>query len=540
MLIAGQELIEALESPMQQMQARVELHRSSALLNTFTDETALSGLTIERLGEKGKFFGYGICQKLNIELVDLERQITIEKGDAMKVELGTDSTFVAPYPSFYVDDVKRDESMNTLTVAAYDKLYGANTYTVADLLLPNVYTLNEFLNSCAALLGLTIKITVTDDVFDTIYNVEDESLRPNFDGTESLRQALNFVAEATQTIYFINSQDELVFVRLDMNGEPALYIPQDKHYDLFSEGERILASICSATELGDNTEATVSVDGLEGDTQYVRDNPFWELRGDLTELLEAAIAKVGGLTLTQFSCDWAGNFLLEIGDKIALQAEDGSYFSTYVLVDTITYNGTLSEFTEWSYEASNSETPSNPSNLGEVLKQTFAKVDKVNHTITLLTSQTEANANAITSLELTTDSINASVLAVDTRLVDVADTMNQQLVTLRNQVEATMTEDEFNIKITEAMENGIERVETATGYTFDDEGLRISKSNSEMETQITEDGMTVYRESEAMLVANNAGVEAANLHAKTYLIIGNNSRIEDYGDNRTGCFWIGG
>jgi hypothetical protein len=60
-----------------------------------------------------------------------------------------------------------------------------------------------------------------------------------------------------------------------------------------------------------------------------------------------------------------------------------------------------------------------------------------------------------------------------------------------------------------------------------------------MQTTITEDGMTVYRDSEAVLIADHEGVKAEDLHATTYLIIGNNSRFEDLGD-RTACFWIGG
>ena len=42
-----------------------------------------------------------------------------------------------------------------------------------------------------------------------------------------------------------------------------------------------------------------------------------------------------------------------------------------------------------------------------------------------------------------------------------------------------------------------------------------------------------------VLTANNQGVDAANLHANTYLIIGEYSRFEDYGNGRTGCFWVG-
>ena len=69
--------------------------------------------------------------------------------------------------------------------------------------------------------------------------------------------------------------------------------------------------------------------------------------------------------------------------------------------------------------------------------------------------------------------------------------------------------------------------------------MTVEKSGKEMKTTITEDGMTVYRSGEGVLQANNEGVKAKNLHANTYLIIGNNSRFEDYKYDRTGCFWIG-
>ena len=52
--------------------------------------------------------------------------------------------------------------------------------------------------------------------------------------------------------------------------------------------------------------------------------------------------------------------------------------------------------------------------------------------------------------------------------------------------------------------------------------------------------MTVYKNGVTVLKANNTGVDAVNLHASTYLVVGNRSRFENYGTNRTGCFWIGG
>ena len=78
------------------------------------------------------------------------------------------------------------------------------------------------------------------------------------------------------------------------------------------------------------------------------------------------------------------------------------------------------------------------------------------------------------------------------------------------------------------------------GFTFDADGLTVTKSGSEMSTQITEDGMKVYRGKDEMLTADNGGVKAVDLHATTYLNVGKNSRFQDYKRTRTACFWIGG
>lgn len=57
---------------------------------------------------------------------------------------------------------------------------------------------------------------------------------------------------------------------------------------------------------------------------------------------------------------------------------------------------------------------------------------------------------------------------------------------------------------------------------------------------IDEDGMSIMKNSEEVLTADNTGVNAINLTAHQYLIIGKNSRFEDYQNKRTACFWIGG
>lgn len=132
--------------------------------------------------------------------------------------------------------------------------------------------------------------------------------------------------------------------------------------------------------------------------------------------------------------------------------------------------------------------------------------------------------------------INAEVSALKYN----TDELGNQITEMGSKVSASMTSDQVNVAIQTEIGKGVSKVVTKTGYTFSDEGLMVSKSNSEMKTQITEDGMTVYKRGEEALRADNQGVVAVDLRAKTYLIVGRNSRFEDMpSGDRTGCFWIG-
>ena len=271
-----------------------------------------------------------------------------------------------------------------------------------------------------------------------------------------------------------------------------LTINKEDYITLDSKTNRRLVAIVSATELGDNVGAKLEVSGT---TQYIRDNPFWELREDIDDIVNEALDVTGGLTINQFDCTWRGNYALELGDKIAITAKDDSEVITYLLNDTVNYDGSFNQVSSWSYENSDSEN-SNSASLGEVLKQTYAKVDKVNQTVEIVAAETAKLKMDAENLKITIDNI---------------------------------------------IEDGeVTEVTTTTGYTFNKDGLTITKTDSEVSTTITENGMAITKDDEEVLVANNQGVKAEDLHATTYLIIGVNSRIEDYADDtRTGCFWIG-
>ena len=689
MIETTQTSLDALVSPSREIKAKIDFFDGTTKKATFTGSDKIKKFQIERAGEEGKFFGFGVSQKLELELLDKNRELNIVKGNTFDVYLTADTTYTKIL-SCEVDSIKRDEKTNGLTITAYDALYRASGHQVKDLTLTTPYTIKQFCEACGAKLGVSVKGINT---FTLSY-----PNGANFDGAETLREALDMVAEATQTIYFMDSTNALVFKKLNKAGANLLTIDKNIYFEYKNNGPRVLKTICSTNELGDD----VSESGTTGDaTQFVRDNAFWELREDITDLVHNAVVAVGGLSISQFECKWRGNFYLEIGDKIQILGKDNSSAITYLLNDTLVYNGGLNQTSSWKYKDSG-ETASNPTNLGEAIKQTYAKVDKQNKEITLLASevktQTEAikktvkqvdveyylstssstptggtwsteappweenkymwsrqkitytdgtfairNATCIagakgsdgasgrgitsvsteyyistsetelaggswsetqptweegkyiwtrskivynnpTSTEYTTevcdatwkeinaiqgeqktlttdvaslkvakDNIVASVsqitevqTGISSALTDLQNTVTdqnntnaEQFDTLTQKVENSMTADQVRLAISTEISKGVNKVTTSTGFTFNEAGLTISKSDSEITTNIDEDGMSIYKNNEEVLTADNTGVTQINATIKQYLIVGKNSRFEDYGNDRTGCFWIG-
>lgn len=536
MLTTSNSFKTAISAPKRSIKAKAELFNGSALAATYTQNDAIKSIDIDRVGEDSKFFGFGVSHKMNIKLIDVNREKDISTSHSFVISIGvetSDGVVYTKFPRMYVTEVHRDENTNELSITAYDLLYNIKTSTVSELTLTTPYTVGDFITACGAFLGVPVAFSSTIDTFSLSYEEG-----ANFEGTETIYEALTAAAEVTQTIFYINANNELVFKRLDTIGNAALNISKNDYITLDSGDNRRLQTIASVTELGDNVSVSTTQFGT---TQYMRNNPFIELRDDIADVLDKALAAVGNMTINQFNCDWRGNTALEIGDKISLVTKDNQTVTSYLLNDTVSYNGALAQKTKWQYTESE-DTPSNPATLGERLKQTYAKVDKANKTIDMVASETTANSEAISSLQLNTDSINASVQKIQENTSTALEGVNEDIASLTNKLELAMTAEDVTLAIKSEMANGVSKVETTTGFTFNDEGLTVSKSGTEMTTQITEDGMAIRKDNEEMLVANNKGVTAYDLHAKTYLIIGESSRFEDYdkdGETRTGCFWIG-
>lgn len=158
------------------------------------------------------------------------------------------------------------------------------------------------------------------------------------------------------------------------------------------------------------------------------------------------------------------------------------------------------------------------------LNQLDSKIDGVDGRIgdveTDLHNNYYTNEDVDSIVQGNTDQINAVVSRVTTLELD---------------------KDSFNVDVQKVIDDyGVSKIETTTGYRFDENGLNISKTGSDIQNLIDNTGMYVNHSGVEMLGIDSTGGRMENLTVRKYLTMGTNSRFEDYQGTRTGCFYIGG
>lgn len=112
---------------------------------------------------------------------------------------------------------------------------------------------------------------------------------------------------------------------------------------------------------------------------------------------------------------------------------------------------------------------------------------------------------------------------------------------------------QIQLVVSNEIANGVNKVKTETGYTFDENGLTIEKTDAKTKSILDETGLDIKdatgASDESLLFAGydeTSGetiVKSKNMTVEKYLVIGKYSRMEDFvkdGVASTGMFWIGG
>lgn len=147
-----------------------------------------------------------------------------------------------------------------------------------------------------------------------------------------------------------------------------------------------------------------------------------------------------------------------------------------------------------------------------------------------LKAENRAADGRAAALQLTVDGIAAQVEKQRTE----TENLSLELTTMQQ------TANALKISVQTMQKDGVSKVRTESSYTFDDAGLKIARSGSQMENLLDNTGMRVSRNGEVILQANADGVAAVDVQVKNYLRVGENARFEDYESGRTACFFIGG
>ncbi|MBO5317560.1 MAG: hypothetical protein J6A74_03880, partial [Oscillospiraceae bacterium] len=143
-------------------------------------------------------------------------------------------------------------------------------------------------------------------------------------------------------------------------------------------------------------------------------------------------------------------------------------------------------------------------------------------------------AGALTRVEADLQGIRGQVSTQSTQLQNVQTQMTQ----------VSQTAQSLQITVDKIQSDGVNKIKTQMGYTFDDAGLQIAREGQQMKNLLDNTGMYVTRDGQTVLQANAAGVVATDVQVHNFLIVGDHARFEDYTDGldalRTACFWLGG
>ena len=157
------------------------------------------------------------------------------------------------------------------------------------------------------------------------------------------------------------------------------------------------------------------------------------------------------------------------------------------------------------------------------------------------------------------NSLDGKISIVDGKIEDTNTNLSNNYYN-RNQVDSTVNglsgsidgvlnrvvtleqdKESFSINVKREIDYyGASKVVTSTGYVFDENGLNITKSGSEISNLVDNTGMFVRRDETEMLGIDATGGRMENLAVRKYLTMGTNSRFEDYKTSRTACFFVGG
>lgn len=497
---------------------------------------------------------FGSCES-SVMKVKIRNEFGFLKGKWLTVSMvlnnDTDNPF--QFGKYKVDTCELSGDKQYVNITAYDSMY--------DIINANVVEWYDNLQ-----FPLTMK-AFRDSFFEYVGIEQEEIELPqdsvivektiNADEITGLK-VISAVCELNGVFGHISRQGVFCYVSLLTDGDfsyPSLELyPSDSLYPTAkNEIGTSKYQTCTFEEYETHVITRVhirqeenDIGGAFGDTTdnvYAVEDNFLVYGKDteqLNEIAERLYNNICDVYYRPFDVAIQGNPCFEVGDDIVIHTKTGTDVCSYVLERTIKGIQALKD----TFSANGTEKYTTKGNsIQNEIRQLKGKSNVLERTVeetksTIKDVETGLSSEIVQNTQIISQTISETNQKIETETEALKDSQSE----LVQKIDSLSLE--FKEEITKIDEQGTEISELKkTSYKFDTEDLTIEKSGSEIKTKINEDGMRVYKNDEEMLKASNEGVDAVNLHAKTYLIVGDNSRFEDYengnGEARTACFWVG-
>ena len=282
-------------------------------------------------------------------------------------------------------------------------------------------------------------------------------------------------------------------------------------------------------------------------TLYIRtNNLFITQQEDIDNIYNSVV----GFKINNITCENRGDITLDSWDIIKYTIDEEEYYTFNE--NELTYNGVCMSKINTQIPAGKKTETTNiiVPNTATALKRVQTIVNEVEGSMKTITEKTTVLESK--TLENET-AINNSYQDIIQKLGDYV--KESEITAIKESVETSQTNSEYAIEIAKQVQiDGVTRLDTKTGYTFDEDGLNIEKTGAKTKTTLDETGLDVKdatgASEESLLFAGydevigETIVKSKNMTVEKYLVIGKYSRMEDFEDTDgnlgTGMFWIGG
>ena len=246
-----------------------------------------------------------------------------------------------------------------------------------------------------------------------------------------------------------------------------------------------------------------------------------EATEELLPIVQTLYNQLQSVSYTPCKVIIPANLETRAGSIVNITDLNGKQITAYVMTSTMSGNRLTLECTG-TYRRDSTTAVNNQS-----YKALYGKVLNLRTDVEGIFAENKDTAGKMAVLRFDVDGIGTRVGITENSIGGINDSIT----------EIKQDATQFGIDIKDIQDNGVSRVETTTGYTFQDDGLNISRSDSEISNRIDHTGMYVTKSGNTVLRADHRGVEAVDVTVRNYLEIGH-ARFEEYDSDRTACFYV--